>query len=247
MFSTIQPARASVVNRIFTPRATFQHAVKGSLSRPPPCRRTLLLGISHRESREIRFQRLNCSVKYNNAVAQAVIEKCFVTTPVYYVNDKPHIGHVYTSTVADVYARLQRNMGKDVFFLTGTDEHGLKVEQSAEKRGVRTQQLADENSAFFREVMDDMNISYTSFIRTTDTSHQVQVQRLVEILLQKGFIYLGKFEGWYDEGQEEYYTVISRLNNQVAFVKTMCPYAMPSLALNPKCRKQRPKKLVTNP
>ena len=208
MFSTIQPARASVVNRIFTPRATFQHAVKGSLSRPPPCRRTLLLGISHRESREIRFQRLNYSVKYGNAVAQTMIEKCFVTTPVYYVNDKPHIGHVYTSTVADVYARLQRNMGKDVFFLTGTDEHGLKVEQSAEKRGIGTQQLADENSALFREVMDDMNISFSYFIRTTDMSHKVQVQRLIEVLLQKGFIYLGKFEGWYDDGQEEYYTVI---------------------------------------
>jgi|TARA_B110000305_G_scaffold46682_1_gene49783 methionyl-tRNA synthetase len=137
----------------------------------------------------------------------AVSEKCFVTTPVYYVNDKPHIGHVYTSTVADVYARFQRNMGKDVFFLTGTDEHGLKVEQSAEKRGVTTQQLADENSALFREVMEAMNISFSSFIRTTDASHKVQVQTLVEILLQKDFIYLGKFEGWYDEGQEEYYTV----------------------------------------
>jgi methionyl-tRNA synthetase len=98
-------------------------------------------------------------------------------------------------------------MGKDVYFLTGTDEHGLKVEQSAEKRGVTTQQLADENSALFREVMEAMNISFSSFIRTTDASHKVQVQTLVEILLQKDFIYLGKFEGWYDEGQEEYYTV----------------------------------------
>ena len=62
-------------------------------------------------------------------------EKCFVTTPIYYVNDRPHIGHVYTSTVADVYARFQRSSGKDVYFLTGTDEHGLKVEQSAERRG----------------------------------------------------------------------------------------------------------------
>ena len=137
-----------------------------------------------------------------------MVSKAFyVTTPIYYVNDKPHIGHVYTSTVADVYARFQRNMGKDVYFLTGTDEHGLKVEQSAEKRGVTTQQLADENSALFREVMEAMNISFSSFIRTTDASHKVQVQTLVEILLQKDFIYLGKFEGWYDEGQEEYYTV----------------------------------------
>ena len=229
MFSTIQPARASVVNRIFTPRVAFQNVGRGSLSRLPPCRRALIIGIWHGEPRESRFQPLNHSVKYSSTVAHAATEKCFVTTPVYYVNDKPHIGHVYTSTVADVYARFQRNMGKDVFFLTGTDEHGLKVEQSAEKRGVRTQQLADENSALFREVMDDMNISYTSFIRTTDTSHKVQVRHLIEVLLQKGFIYLGTFEGWYDDGQEEYYTVNPCINNWRANFRTTCPDPTPSL------------------
>ena len=133
-------------------------------------------------------------------------DKCFVTTPIYYVNDRPHIGHVYTSTVADVYARYQRNCGKDVFFLTGTDEHGLKVEQSAEKKGVPPQQLADENSASFRTVMEGMNISFDGFIRTTDASHKAQVQKFVEALKEKDAVYLGQFEGWYDEGQEEYYT-----------------------------------------
>jgi len=131
----------------------------------------------------------------------------YITTPIYYVNDIPHIGHAYTTLACDVIARFKRLDGYNVKFLTGTDEHGLKVEQSAEKRGVTTQQLADENSALFREVMEAMNISFSSFIRTTDASHKVQVQTLVEILLQKDFIYLGKFEGWYDEGQEEYYTV----------------------------------------
>ena len=78
-------------------------------------------------------------------------ETRYVTTPIYYVNDRPHIGHVYTTTLCDVYARAMRNVGHDVFFLTGTDEHGVKVEESAEKRGMTPQALADENSAIFRK------------------------------------------------------------------------------------------------
>ena len=129
-----------------------------------------------------------------------------VTTPIYYVNDKPHIGHVYTSTVADIYARYKRLQNMDVFFLTGTDEHGLKVEQSAEKRQIPAQALADENSLVFQEVMKSNEISFDDFIRTTDERHTTQVQAFVEKLLKSGDVYLGKFEGWYDEGQEEYYT-----------------------------------------
>ena len=133
-------------------------------------------------------------------------EECMVTTPIYYVNDKPHIGHVYTSTVADIYARYKRLQNMDVFFLTGTDEHGLKVEQSAEKRQIPPQALADENSLVFQEVMKANEISFDDFIRTTDERHTTQVQAFVEKLLKSGDVYLGKFEGWYDEGQEEYYT-----------------------------------------
>lgn len=133
-------------------------------------------------------------------------EECMVTTPIYYVNDKPHIGHVYTSTVADIYARYKRLQNMDVFFLTGTDEHGLKVEQSAEKRQILPQALADENSLVFQEVMKANEISFDDFIRTTDERHTTQVQAFVEKLLKSGDVYLGKFEGWYDEGQEEYYT-----------------------------------------
>ena len=130
----------------------------------------------------------------------------FVTTPIYYVNDQPHIGHVYTSTVADAYARYRRARGEDVFFLTGTDEHGLKVEQSAEKRGIEPQALADENSQKFRDVMTAYDISFDEFIRTTDDNHERQVRALVKVLQEKDAVYLGRFEGWYDEGQEEYYT-----------------------------------------
>jgi methionyl-tRNA synthetase len=143
----------------------------------------------------------------NNIDGNARTKKTImVTTPIYYVNDKPHIGHVYTSTVADIYARYKRLQNDDVFFLTGTDEHGLKVEQSAEKRKITPKALADENSAIFRDVMKENDISFDDFIRTTDERHTKQVQSFVEKLLKTGDVYLGKFEGWYDEGQEEYYT-----------------------------------------
>lgn len=130
----------------------------------------------------------------------------YITTPIFYVNDRPHIGHVYTSTICDVWARYMRFAGHDLFFLTGTDEHGQKVEKSATARGVTPQQLADENAAVFQKVMADFTISSDDFIRTTQPRHEKQVQHFVKQLLDSGAIYMGEFEGWYDEGQEEYYT-----------------------------------------
>jgi len=129
-----------------------------------------------------------------------------ITTPIYYVNDRPHIGHAYTTTVCDVWARAMRLRGEDVFFLTGTDEHGVKVEKSAAAKGVTPQALADENAAEFRRVLSVFGLSNDDFIRTTEPRHERQVQRFVKRLLDSGAVYLGTFEGWYDEGQEEYYT-----------------------------------------
>ena len=134
------------------------------------------------------------------------LETKYITTPIYYVNDRPHIGHVYTTTICDVWARFQRLAGQDVFFLTGTDEHGQKVEQSAEARGVTPQALAVENSAEFRRIMGLFNLTNDEFIRTTDPRHERQVQAVVKRLMDSGDVYLGTFEGWYDAGQEEYYT-----------------------------------------
>lgn len=99
-----------------------------------------------------------------------------ITTPIYYVNDKPHIGHAYTSTACDVIARFMRLSGRDVFFLSGTDEHGQKVEQSAANNGVDPQTFVDEVSVNFRELLDLMNISADKFIRTTDDYHKASVQ-----------------------------------------------------------------------
>ena len=133
-------------------------------------------------------------------------EARYITTPIYYVNDRPHIGHVYTTTLCDMYARAMRMQKFDVFFLTGTDEHGVKVEQSAIAKGVTPQALADENSAAFRSIMGSFDLTNDDFIRTTEEAHMKQVQRFVEKLLESGDVYLGTFEGWYDEGQEEYHT-----------------------------------------
>ena len=130
----------------------------------------------------------------------------YITTPIYYVNDKPHIGHAYTTTICDVWARAMRFGGHDVFFLTGTDEHGVKVEKSARERGIEPQALADENAAEFQKVMSLFNLSNDDFIRTTEPRHEEQVRAFVKRLHEQGDIYLGEFEGWYDEGQEEYHT-----------------------------------------
>jgi methionyl-tRNA synthetase len=130
----------------------------------------------------------------------------YITTPIYYVNDKPHIGHAYTTTICDVWARAMRFEGRDVFFLTGTDEHGVKVEKSARERGISPQELADENASVFQEVMGLFNLSNDDFIRTTEPRHEEQVRAFVKRLHDQGDIYLGEFEGWYDEGQEEYHT-----------------------------------------
>ncbi|MCP3905760.1 MAG: methionine--tRNA ligase [Planctomycetes bacterium] len=130
----------------------------------------------------------------------------YITTPIYYVNDRPHIGHLYTTTICDVWARFMRFLGRDVFFLTGTDEHGIKVEKSAQERGISPQELADENAAVFQSVLGKFHLTNDDFIRTTQADHERQVQHFVKRLLDSDAVYLGEFEGWYDEGQEEYYT-----------------------------------------
>ncbi|HMN96496.1 MAG TPA: methionine--tRNA ligase [Phycisphaerales bacterium] len=136
----------------------------------------------------------------------AARERVYVTTPIYYVNDRPHIGHAYTTTVCDVYARAMRSLGHEVFFLTGTDEHGVKVEKSAREHGLEPQEWADRNAATFQQILATFELTNDDFIRTTQARHVVQVQAFVAELIRRGVVYLGRFEGWYDEGQEEYYT-----------------------------------------
>ncbi|KAL1110063.1 hypothetical protein AAG570_014043, partial [Ranatra chinensis] len=127
-----------------------------------------------------------------------VVSKTFyITTPIYYVNDVPHIGHAYTTIAADVAARYKRMCGYDTYFLTGTDEHGQKIEQAAVKQGLTPKELADKVVQRYYALWDKLQITHNDFIRTTDPKHQQTVQNIFEKLLDKGDIYEGEYEGWY--------------------------------------------------
>jgi methionyl-tRNA synthetase len=137
----------------------------------------------------------------------------YITTPIYYVNDRPHIGHCYTTIVADAAARFQRLIrgakpgeAREVFLLTGTDEHADKVVTSATEHGVSPQAWADRNAAEFRKAFDFCNCSYDDFIRTTEPRHKDKVVGYIKALMASGDIYKGEYTGWYDAGQEEYVT-----------------------------------------
>ena len=129
-------------------------------------------------------------------------QKFYLTTPIYYVNARPHIGHAYTTIVADVLARRHRLLGDDTFFLTGTDEHGQKIERSAAADGVPPQQFADEVSASFEALWHRMGITHNAYIRTTDPKHQRGVQKLFSDLYERGFITLASYTGQYSIGEE---------------------------------------------
>ena len=133
-------------------------------------------------------------------------KKIFITTPIYYVNDVAHIGHAYTTIIGDTLARYSRLKGLDTLFLTGTDEHGQKIEQSAEARGRKPQEYADEISGKFRTLWDDFDISYDRFIRTTDAKHKTGVQKAFSKMFEKGDIYKGHYEGHYCVSCETFFT-----------------------------------------
>ncbi len=130
--------------------------------------------------------------------------KFYITTPIYYVNDRPHIGHVYTTTIADIIARYHRLRGDDVFFLTGVDEHAAKVVDAAAQRGLTPQQWADQNAAEFENTFKRLKFTNDDFIRTSQERHKERVRQYVKALIDSGEVYLGDYEGWYDAGQEEY-------------------------------------------
>ncbi len=137
----------------------------------------------------------------------------YITTPIYYVNDVAHIGHAYTTIIADTLARYARLTGKDTFFLTGTDEHGQKIETSAAARGKSPKEYADEVSGKFRALWDDFGITYDKFIRTTDEEHKVGVQKAFQTMFDKGDIYKGNYEGNYCVSCETFYTDAQLLDN----------------------------------
>ena len=139
--------------------------------------------------------------------------KAYVTTPIYYVNDIPHIGHAYTTIIADTMARYYRLKGCDTVFLTGTDEHGQNIEQAASARGFTPQAYADEISGKFRTLWDEFEIGYDHFIRTTDEGHKIGVQKAFEKMLEKGDIYKGHYEGYYCVSCETFFTQTQLLDD----------------------------------
>ena len=131
-------------------------------------------------------------------------KKFYITTPVYYVNDVPHIGHTYTTVAADVLARWHRSLGDETFFLTGTDEHGAKIAEKAREMKIEPQQYANEISSKFKEAWSELNITNDNFIRTTDEEHIKAVQKALQYMYDRSDIYLGKYEGLYCRGCEQY-------------------------------------------
>ena len=129
----------------------------------------------------------------------------YITTPIFYPNGVPHIGHAYTAIASDVIARFHRLDGKDVFFLTGTDEHGQKMQQTAEKEGVPPLELATKNSQVFKDLWAKLNISYDDYIRTTEQRHHASSQAIWDRMAEAGDIYLDAYSGWYSVRQEAFF------------------------------------------
>ena len=149
--------------------------------------------------------------------------KFYVTTPIYYVNDEPTVGHAYSTVACDVLARYHRLRGDDVLFTTGTDENALKVLRAAEAQGLAVQPFADKMADRFRQQWLDLDIAYDDFIRTTEERHRRAVQRFFQELYEKGDLYLGKYEGWYCVSDETYF-------REEELVDGRCP--------NPECAKK---------
>lgn len=133
------------------------------------------------------------------------MNKFYVTTPIYYVNGEAHIGHAYTTILADVLARFQKLSGKNVMFLTGTDEHGQKIYQTAMEKGIQPQEFVNSIVPKFKELWLQMNCEYDYFIRTTDEAHKAFVQNIWNQMIEKDYIYLGKYSGWYAMRDEAFY------------------------------------------
>ncbi len=132
--------------------------------------------------------------------------RVYLTTPIYYASGEPHIGHAYTTFLADALARYHRQAGSEVLFLTGTDEHGQKIQEEATRRGMTPQELCDAMAERFREAWRELDISHDRFIRTTEEEHKAVVQAFVQRLHDRGYIYAAEYEGWYSVHEERFYT-----------------------------------------
>ncbi|MFH1598455.1 MAG: methionine--tRNA ligase [Patescibacteria group bacterium] len=145
------------------------------------------------------------------------LKRYYITTPIYYVNDKPHIGHAYTTIAGDILARYYKSQGASVFYLTGTDEHGSKVAESADKASMSPQEFADQQAELFKAAWSNLNIKYDYFIRTTDKRHRESVTKFMQQLQDNQAVYEGKYQGLYCTGCEKFFT-------EKELVDGLCPY-----------------------
>ena len=150
-----------------------------------------------------------------------IMSKFFITTPIYYVNDAPHIGHAYTTILADVLSRYHRTVGDEVFFLTGLDEHGQKVMQAAQKRGLSPQAHCDELAPRFLNLWKTLDIQFDDFIRTTQERHKKIVQLALQKVHDNGDIYTDEYEGWYSVAEERFITDTEYASGQFRDVKKL--------------------------
>ena len=141
-------------------------------------------------------------------------EKFYITTPIYYLSGEPHLGTCSTSVYADALARWNRMLGKDVFFLTGSDEHGQKVADRAQKQGLSPKEFCDKLDVKFKDLWKKLYISYDKYVRTTDDYHVKTVQKIVQKLYDQGDIYLSTYEGWYCTSCESFFTETQLVNGK---------------------------------
>jgi len=147
-------------------------------------------------------------------------KKFYITTPIYYANSDPHIGSAYTTIAADIFARWHKLFGEEVFFLTGTDEHGQKIQKTAEEKGVKPKRFVDRISNKFKKAWKLLNISNDNFIRTTDPKHEEEVKKILQKLYDRGFVYKGRYEAYYCVGCEQYKTKSELEDGKCPFHKT---------------------------
>ena len=141
-------------------------------------------------------------------------EKFYITTPIYYPSNKFTLGNCYTTVICDTIAKFNKKLGKDVFFLTGTDEHGQKISLSAQKAGKTEKEYLDEMIADAKNLWEMLGINYTKFIRTTDDYHEKAVQKIFNALYEKGYIYKGKYNGLYCTPCESFWTESQLINGK---------------------------------
>ncbi|KAF9305622.1 methionyl-tRNA synthetase [Mortierella antarctica] len=176
-----------------------------TLRRLPTCRTTLLSRATPLSLRPLSLRPAVALYSTRSIDIQEHSKPYYITTPIFYVNAVPHIGHLHSAVLADTFKRFQELKGRKALLSTGTDEHGLKIQQAAEQAGVSEIELCDQVSKRFRELFDAANVSYTTYIRTTEPQHAVAVKDLWNRLWEKGYIYKGQHEGWYSVSDEAFY------------------------------------------